>query len=123
MYFASFLTLTEIQIKLDQVFMQEMLEKKVDISIDTETFPKVFQQESVEAKQVSQSVRHCRNKNMPNKPEARGCGYWLRMVFFFVPLVSVGYCVPVLCHHFPGFHSHSCSGPPRSFSALLFLLL
>lgn len=47
-----FCTCTEIQIKLDQVFMQEVLQKDVNILVETQTFPKLFQQQSVESKQV-----------------------------------------------------------------------
>ncbi len=33
--------------------MEEMLNKSVDIAVEMETFPQLFQQESVDAKQVS----------------------------------------------------------------------
>ena len=43
----------EIQLALDQVFIARVLNKShVNITVQTQTFPKLYQQESVEAKQV-----------------------------------------------------------------------
>ena len=45
--------LLEIQLALDQVFIARVLNKShVNITVQTQTFPKLYQQESVEAKQV-----------------------------------------------------------------------
>ena len=50
---ALFAIIIEIQVRLDQAFMQEVFNTSINISVDLETFPKLFQQESIEAKQVS----------------------------------------------------------------------
>lgn len=43
----------EIQLALDQVFIARVLNKShINITVQTQTFPKLYQQESVEAKQV-----------------------------------------------------------------------
>lgn len=46
----------EIQITLDQVFMNIVLNKPVEISVQAETFPKLFQRESIEAKQAQSAT-------------------------------------------------------------------
>ena len=43
----------EIQLALDQVFMSRVLNELVNITVQAETFPKIFQQPSLASNQVS----------------------------------------------------------------------
>ena len=45
-------THTEIAIMLDRIFISKVTGRPVDISVDVATFPVIYQQESVESKQV-----------------------------------------------------------------------